>query len=155
MEIQDWRSFLERIAIEGVKIKDEVIKKDSQLLSPVFLDITKNLSNMLMPIISILNTKIELNKIEEKNIKADSDLIKINEMNEKIKNQMQEEQIQAKKRQDDLLNELEVQKQELVRAQRDLEQARREAEAARKSGGGLFGSICRFVAGAATAAWLL
>lgn len=155
MEIQDWRSFLEKIALEGVKIKDEVIRKDSQLLSPVFLDITLNLSNMLTPVISILNTKIELNKIEAKNIKADDDLSKINEMNDKIKNQILEEQVQAQKRQDDLKKELEVQKRELERAQRDLEQARREAEAARNSGGGFFGSICRFVAGAVTAAWLL
>ena len=69
--------FLEKIALEGVKVKDEIISRDSKLMSPVFLDITSTLSHMLQPVISILNTKIDLREIENKNIKADNDVIKI------------------------------------------------------------------------------
>lgn len=156
LQIHSWRSFLEKIALEGVKIKDEIISRDSKLMSPVFLDITSTLSHMLQPVISILNTKIDLREIENKNIKADNDVIKIKQLNEQIQVQIKEEQDKAVKIQKELNDQLEIKKQDVIRAQNELEQARREAEAAaRRGGGGIFGSICRFVVGAATAAWLL
>ena len=83
-------------------------------------------------------------------------LIKIKQLNEQIQVQIKEEQDKAVKIQKELNDQLEIKKQDVIRAQNELEQARREAEAAaRRGGGGIFGSICRFVVGAATAAWLL
>ena len=81
---------------------------------------------------------------------------KTKQLNEQIQVQIKEEQDKAVKIQKELNDQLEIEKQDVIRAQNELEQARREAEAAaRRGGGGIFGSICRFVVGVATAAWLL
>lgn len=65
VKINEWRQFLEQIVVDDVKIQVKVIRWDSQLLKPVFLDIAEFFDELLSPVISILISKIDKQNIEK------------------------------------------------------------------------------------------
>lgn len=85
LKIDVWRSFLERICTENGPSNDKIFSRNSQVMSAVFLDISKFLSERLAPSLEIINNKIEKNK------RCNDDKIEI----ENLQKEIQEKQEKA------------------------------------------------------------
>ena len=95
-KIDSWRSFLKRIAVEEYDTEEkanQIISQNSELLRPVFLDISKYLDEILTPHHSILLDKIEKRNIERKRKQTIEELRRLAELNEQI---LKEQEIQRK-----------------------------------------------------------
>lgn len=108
IKIDDWRLFLKRIAVEEFDTEenaDRCISQNSELLSAVFLDISKYLCDIMTPSHSILLDKIEKRNIDLNKKKTIEDLRRLAELNEQILKEQQKQKLLAIQRQ----HELEVQ----------------------------------------------
>lgn len=137
IKIDEWKSFLKRIAVEefgGENNAEKCISQNSDILNAVFLDISKYLCDILTPSHSILLDKIEKRNIDIKKKQTIEELRRLAELNDKI---LKEQQIQK---------ELAIKREHELRVQ--WEQRKKEMEMRRiqnSSGGGGGGGGCLLI----------
>lgn len=128
MRIQQWRSFLEKIASEEFTSEEIELNRNNPLLSPVFLDITTFLSSQLRPYQFILSGRIEQRELEMRHDKTIDQVKRQNQLKEQI---LKEEDRQKTEH---LMEENRIHL-EMVKKQAEVDIAREKAAAARRNCG--------------------
>lgn len=136
LRINEWREFLDKIVVEDVKYKDEIINRDSQLLSPVYLDITEYFGKLLNPVITILNSKIDKRNIEKKRDELLEELRKQHEENLRLEKERSEEKLQLMQKEEEMKREVASFKEQYLSCQRQLEETRHQLMMIQNQGGG-------------------
>lgn len=150
LKINEWRNFLDKIVVDDIKYKDEIINRDSPLLSSVYLDITEYFGKLLSPVITILNSKIDKSNIEKKRDELLEELKQQTEKNLKLEKERSEERLQLMQREEEMKREVASFKEQYLSCQRQLEETRSQLMMlqSQSGGGGGGGFLNSLVSGA-------
>lgn len=155
MKIDDWRNFLEKVIVDDVQYKDEIINRESSLLRPVFLDITKFFDELISPVVQILNSKIDKYKDEQIRKELLDELKKQQEENLKLVQEISDEKIKTMKKEEESKRQIESLNNQMLSLQRDAENLRTQLAMAQNQGGGGNGGLLGSLMGGALGGYLI
>lgn len=128
MKIQNWRSFLELIVKDELTPHDQVLYRQSQLMKPVFLDITDYFGKLLSPLHSLLIAKIQKRDIERDTNAAFEQLKEAKEKEENALRERDEQRKLTEKMNYDMQLLVEKQKTEIERYKMQIELEKQRAQ---------------------------
>ncbi|KAK8888793.1 hypothetical protein M9Y10_033532 [Tritrichomonas musculus] len=127
MKIHNWRSFLELIVRDELSSDDQVLYRESPLMSPVFLDITEYFGKLLLALHSIIIEKIKKREVEKERNAAFEEIKAAKEREDKAIKERDEQRELISQKEYELKLLVEQQKNEIEKYKMQVELERHKA----------------------------